>query len=128
MPSKQKLLLIAQTVLLVSGLGLAQDGSNAPDAIYDSLGSGVTAPRAVYAPDPQYTDHARKKKINGTVIVSMIVGSDGVVRDPKVIKSLDKELDKQALLAVSGWKFEPATKDGKPVAFRTKVETQFRIY
>jgi len=43
-------------------------------------------------------------------------------------KSLDKDLDKQALAAVSTWKFEPATKDGKPVAVHLKAEVDFRLY
>jgi TonB family protein len=79
-------------------------------------------------PNPEYTDNARKKKINGTVIVALIVTAEGTVRDPKIIKSLDQGLDKQAIAAVSTWKFEPATQDGKPVAVHLKTEVDFRLY
>ena len=88
---------------------------------------GVTAPKPLYHPNPEYTDKARKKKISGRVLLSIVVTRDGTVRDPKVTTSLDKDLDRQALKAVSTWKFQPATKDGKPVPVRIAVETDFRI-
>ena len=62
------------------------------------------APKPVSMPNPEYTDRARKKKLNGSVMVAMIVTPEGKVRDLKVTKSLDKDLDKQALAAVSTWK------------------------
>ena len=71
-------------------------------------------PKAIYMTDPEYSESARKKKINGTVTLAMIVTAEGKVRDLRVIKGLDKGLDKQALAAVSVWRFQPATKDGKP--------------
>jgi TonB family protein len=58
----------------------------------------------------------------------MIVTAEGKVRDLKVTKSLDKDLDKQALAAVSTWRFEPATKDGKPVAVHLSTAVTFRLY
>ena len=88
---------------------------------------GVTAPKPLYHPDPEYTDRARKKKISGMVLLSIVVTPEGTVRDAKVTTSLDKDLDRQALKAVSTWKFQPATKDGKPVPVRIAVETDFRI-
>ena len=89
--------------------------------------NGITAPKPLYHPDPEYTDRARRKKINGTVVLSLVVATDGLVRDAKVTTSLDKDLDNQALKAVRTWKFEPATKDGTPVAVRISVETSFHI-
>ena len=89
--------------------------------------NGVTGPKPTYHPDPEYTDQARRKKISGTVVLSIVVTPEGTVRDAKVVTSLDKGLDQQAVNTVSSWKFEPATKDGKPVAVRIAVETTFRI-
>ena len=57
-----------------------------------------------------------RRKINGNVTLAMIVTAEGRVRDLKIVKSLDKDFDKQALNTVSTWRFEPGTKDGKPVA------------
>ena len=88
---------------------------------------GLRAPKALYHPDPEYTDRASKKKISGMVLLSIVVTREGTVRDAKVTSSLDKDLDRQALTAVSSWKFQAAIKDGKPVPVRIAVETDFRI-
>src|SRR6266478_5977401 len=85
----------------------------------------VTPPKPVYQPNPTYTESARRKKINGTVTVVMIVTPEGKVREVKVTKSLDKDLDQQAVTIVSTWKFQPATKDGKPVAVHLSAEVAF---
>jgi|CZKR01.1.fsa_nt_gi protein TonB len=108
---------------------LAQNEPQKTDVIvYDKVVPGVTAPKPVYHPDPEYTDRARKKKIRGPVVVSIVVTDEGKVRDAQIASGLDKDLDKQALKAVSAWRFEPATKDGKPVAVRIKVEVDYRLY
>ncbi|HEX8892640.1 MAG TPA: TonB family protein [Terriglobales bacterium] len=62
---------------------------------------GVTIPKPLYQPDPEYTDRARKKKISGMVLLSIVVTPEGTVQDAKVTTSLDKDLDRQALKAVS---------------------------
>ena len=89
--------------------------------------NGITAPRPTFHPDPTYTDRARRKKINGSVLLSLVVTAEGDVRDARITTGLDKDLDKQALKTVSTWRFQPATKDGKPVAVRIAVEVSFRI-
>jgi TonB family protein len=110
----------------------AQDSAQKSDDVVYELHNagdyGIKFPKAIYAPDPEYTDKARRKKINGNVVVSLIVTPEGTVRDPKIAASLDKDLDQQALAALSKWKFEPATKDGKPVTVRISTEVSFRIH
>ncbi len=119
----------ASLLLLLSGcFAIAQDQPDKTSETVYELGNGVKAPKPVYMPDPEYTDSARKKKINGSVTLAMIVTAEGNVRDLKVVKGLDKGLDKQALAAVSTWKFEPATKDGKPVAVHLNVDVTFKLY
>ena len=124
--------LVVLTNIIVLSFGVRsllaqQQPDNASDIVYE-IGNGVTAPKPISTPDPEYTDRARKKKLRGTVVVAMIVTPEGDTRDLKVIKSLDKELDQQALAAMSKWKFEPATKDGQPVAVHLKAEADFRLY
>jgi periplasmic protein TonB len=104
-----------------------QPGDSDSGVVYE-IGNGVTAPKPVSTPNPEYSDRARKKKINGTVIVAMIVTPEGKVRDVTVIKSLERSLDQQAITAVRTWKFEPAMKDGTPVAVHLKAEVSFRLY
>jgi protein TonB len=126
--AKNALLTSAAALVLSGCFALAQDQPDkTSEAVYE-LGNGVKAPKPVYSPNPEYTDSARKKKINGSVTLAMIVTAEGDVRDLKVIKSLDKGLDKQALAAVSTWKFEPATKDGRPVAVHLSTAVTFSLY
>jgi TonB family protein len=88
----------------------------------------VSAPRALYAPDPEYSEEARKAKYQGTVVLWLIVGPDGRPRDIRVSRSVGMGLDEKAIDAVRTWKFEPARKDGQPVAVQINVEVSFRLY
>ena len=92
------------------------------------VGGGVSAPRALDAPDPEYSEEARKAKYQGTVVLWMIVDPNGSPRDVRVTRRLGMGLDEKAIEAVRKWKFEPAMKDGKPVAVQISVEVNFRLY
>ena len=92
------------------------------------VGGGVSAPRALDTPDPEYSEEARKAKYQGTVVLWLIVDENGKPRDIKVARSLGMGLDQKAIEAVRNWKFEPAMKDGRPVAVQINVEVNFRLY
>jgi periplasmic protein TonB len=92
------------------------------------VGGGVSAPRAIFTPDPEYSEEARKAKYQGTCVLWLVVGPDGRPRDIKVARTLGLGLDEKAIEAVKQWKFEPAMKDGKPVAVQINVEVSFRLY
>lgn len=92
------------------------------------VGGGVSAPKVTYQPDPEYSEEARKAKYQGVCVLSLIVGPDGKPRDVKIARSLGLGLDEKAIEAVNQWKFEPAQKDGKPVAVAINVEVTFRLY
>lgn len=91
-------------------------------------GDGVSAPRAIYDPDPEYSDEARRAKFQGNVVLSLIVDSKGHVRDIYVARSLGMGLDEKAIEAVRNWTFTPGMRDGKPVAVQVNVEVNFRLY
>jgi protein TonB len=55
------------------------------------------------------------------------VGADGVPRNVRVLSSLGMGLDEKAVEAVQNWKFEPAMKDGKPVAVELAIEVDFHL-
>jgi TonB family protein len=117
------------TAVCIGPLSLAEPQAE-NEEVYDlhkAGENGITAPKPLYHPNPEYTDKARRKKISGTVLVSLVVTPEGTVRDAKITTSLDKDLDDQALKAVRTWKFDPATKEGKPVAVRIAVEVSFRV-
>lgn len=92
------------------------------------VGGGVSAPRAIYAPDPEYSEEARKAKYQGTVLLWLVVGPDGRSHEVRVQRSLGMGLDEQAVEAVKKWRFEPALKDGRPVPVQIYVEVNFRLY
>jgi len=92
------------------------------------VGGGVSAPKVLFQPDPEYSEEARKAKFQGTCVLSLIVGPDGRPRDVRIARSLGLGLDEKAIEAVKNWRFEPAVKDGKPVAVAISVEVDFRLY
>jgi len=92
------------------------------------VGGGVTAPRVVFAPDPSFSEEARKAKFQGTVVLYVVVGIDGRAHDVRLIRSLGMGLDEKAIEVVGQWKFDPGRKDGSPVAVQVNVEVSFRLY
>ena len=101
------------------------DKGNAPRVI---MPGGIHAPRAIYQPDPEYSEEARKANFTGEVLLSLVIGPDGQPRNIKVVVPLGEGLDEKAVDAVKTWKFEPATKDGKPVAVQIMIEINFNLY
>jgi periplasmic protein TonB len=93
------------------------------------VGNGVTAPRVVKSVQPRYTAEAIRARIEGVVVLGAVVQQDGAVGEITVVRSLDSTngLDEQAIAALKQWKFEPGTKQGKPVAVRVHVELEFNL-
>lgn len=92
------------------------------------VGGGVAAPRAIFSPNPRYSEKARNAHQQGTVVLWLIVENDGLPSNVKVARSLNPDLNQLAIDAVKKWKFAPATKEGKPVAVMINVEVTFRLY
>jgi periplasmic protein TonB len=92
------------------------------------VGGGITAPRPISTPDPEYTDEARQAKTQGTCILWLVVDAEGRPRDIRVVRGLGYGLESKAIEAVKQWRFEPALKDGKPVNVQISVEVGFRLY
>ncbi len=92
------------------------------------VGGGVSAPRVLENPSPDYSEEARKAKYQGTVVLWLIVDADGRPRNVKVARSLGMGLDQKAIEAVRRWKFQPALKNGTPVAVQINVEVNFHLY
>jgi protein TonB len=92
------------------------------------VGRGVSAPRVVYDPEPEYSDEARQQKYQGVVVLSVVVGEDGRARDVRVARSLGMGLDEKAQEAVRQWRFEPGRMNGQAVSVLVDVEVNFRLY
>jgi protein TonB len=90
-------------------------------------GGGVTNPVALYKPEPQYSEEARKAKWQGAVLLSLVVDENGKPINIKVVRPLGLGLDEKAIEAVSQWKFKPGMKDGKAVPVQAQIEVTFRL-
>jgi len=90
------------------------------------VGNGVMAPELVSKVEPQYTEQARAAKYGGSVLLSIVIGTDGRATDFKVIKSLGMGLDENAIEAVQQWHFRPGMKAGIPVKVQAQIEVNFR--
>ena len=92
------------------------------------VGGGVSPPRPIYDPDPDYSEEARKAKFQGTVVLWAVIGADGRTQEVRVQRSLGMGLDEKAVEAVRRWKFEPAKLGGQAVAVQISIEVNFRLY
>lgn len=108
------------------GFGPGEGGGTGGGVFH--VGGGVSAPRAVYAPEPEFSEEARKAKYQGVCTLGLIVGADGRPSNIRVLSSLGMGLDEKAIEAVKNWKFEPAMKDGHPVRVEIAVEVDFHLY
>ncbi len=91
------------------------------------VGGDVKPPEKVSYPSPQYTEIARKARIQGVVIVEAIIDKSGKVTNVKVLKGLPMGLDQAAADAVARWTFKPATLNGKPVAVIYNLTVNFQL-
>jgi periplasmic protein TonB len=91
------------------------------------VGGDVTRPEKISGPNPQYTEIARKARIQGVVIVEAIIDKGGNVTNVRVLKPLPMGLDQAAVDAVQNWKFKPATLNGKPVDVYYNLTVNFRL-
>jgi len=91
------------------------------------VGGDVTPPTLLSKQEPQYSEAARIAKLQGSVVLSLVVGEDGQARDIRVVKSLGLGLDETAAAAVTDWRFAPGSKGGQPVAVMSTVEVNFRL-
>ncbi len=92
------------------------------------VGGGVSPPRPIYQPEPEFSEEARKAKYQGVCTLALVVGTDGRPSNIRVQNSLGMGLDEKAIETVRTWKFEPAMKDGHPVRVEIAVEVDFHLY
>jgi len=90
---------------------------------------GVGVPQCIYCPAPRYSGQARKAKVEGTVVLQVVVTTDGRATNVMIVKDPGNGLGMQAIESVREWKFKPALgPDGRPVAVICPVEVTFRFF
>ena len=92
--------------------------------------NGVSPPKAIFQPEAEFSDEARRAKYEGTVVVTLIVDANGNPQNVHVTRTLGMGLDEKAVEAVQKYKFKPAIdqKSGKAVPVMVSVEVRFRLY
>ncbi len=95
--------------------------------VYHAGVNGVTTPSIVYKATPSYTPEAKAAKIQGTVVLNLVVNALGRADEIQVTRSLDPGLDANAVSSVSQWLFKPGTKDGQPVDVAVTIEINFKL-
>ena len=87
----------------------------------------LSAPVAVRKVDPQYSPAAVRDRVEGTVLLAAYILRDGTVSNIQVLNGLDPRLDESAMEALTGWEFQPATKNGIPVDLEVLIQIPFRL-
>ena len=109
----------------------AQEGrlAQGPVAVQKTykMADGITAPKVLHKVEPKYTQEAKDAKIEGAVVLKVVVTSEGKADNIEVVKGLDPGLDQSAMDAVAQWEFQPGTKDGQPVNVAATIEVNFRL-
>jgi TonB family protein len=110
------------SVFVMAGTLMGQAAATAPQR--------STAPASVLirTAAPEYSEEARKRKIQGTVIVDVAVRSNGTIADTNVIRKQGFGLDEKAIEAVRKWIYSPARdKNGRAVDGVARVQVEFRL-
>ncbi len=106
------------------------DGNSAGNGTVDGIyRPGMIWAKCSYCPDPEYTEEARKQKLQGSVFLEVLVGADGRTGRIRVVRGLGLGLDDRATESVRGWKFVPAhDASGKALPTWITVEAIFRLF
>ena len=93
-----------------------------------STGGEITkVPRCVECPPPEPPPRIAKGKHDVTVVLRVLITTEGRCENVTVVKSVSPEIDETAIATVKGWKLKPAIgPDGKPVPAHTLIEVVFR--
>jgi TonB family protein len=85
-------------------------------------------PKCVSCPAAKYDQRAVDRRVEGTVTLNVVVGTNGKARDMIVTNPLPYGLTQKAIEAVGGWTFKPAlTPQGQPVEVRQMIEVTFHL-
>ena len=88
----------------------------------------VLSPRATYTPEPEFSEQARHAKYQGTVVLNIVIDKAGKISRIRLERPLGMGLDENAMEGVKRWRFNPATRNGEPVAVAMNIEVSFNLY
>ena len=111
-------------LVLVTAAAVVQSDAAKPQT--DCAGPN-RAPVVIQKADPEYSEEARNAGVQGAVVVTAEVGTDGRAHHIRVVRSLGHGLDEEAITAVAHWRFKPAVRDGACVRVHVTIEVVFRL-
>jgi TonB family protein len=88
----------------------------------------TTKPRLVAKPEPIYTEIARRRSVEGTVVLRCVFAADGSITHMLILEALPAGLTEQSIAAAKQIRFVPATRDGKPVSMWMQLEYNFNLF
>jgi len=123
--------MIVLLLVLAASLSYAQQTSRPADNNHPNAQLAkekITPPKVLRSVDPEFSDEARARHINGRCSVSLTVDESGMPQDIKVFRCTDPSFEESSLDAVAQFRFKPAMKqDGTPVAVYVIIEINYRL-
>lgn len=120
---KSPILLVFIAAALIASARAQETTPNTQGSKPEEAKSKVTRPKAIDMPDPEPVADPGK----GPTVFSVVIGTDGLVHDIRMIKSSNSDkADANALQAVKQWRFKPAMRDGVPVAVQINIQVDAR--
>ena len=110
-----------------NGDGYGQKDGSGVEGITARYASDATRPALIYKVEPEYSEEARKVRLQGEVVLSIEVDPRGTPQNISVVQSLGLGLDERAIAAVSRWRFRPGYSDGKAVVTPAMIHVTFRL-
>lgn len=111
---------------LTKGTNASPSASGTTSSGPAQISSGELQKFLVHQVAPVYPDMARQRMVQGTVALKAVIGTDGGIKDLKVISG-PSELYESAMEAVQQWRYKPYTLDGKPVEVESTINVNYKL-
>ena len=110
----------------------AQSDSPATSGVLASTESvrvspGVVQGLRVYGPAPSYPQAARQARIQGQVVLAIVIDKNGGVKDVRVVSSPSTLLTDPAVAAVSQWRYRPYRLNGTAIEVKSTAVVNFTL-
>ena len=119
---------VAIPIAALSSPAAAAVISDRPAGKVYRVADDVSRPAVVRKVEPEYTPEAKAAGLEGMVMASVVIGSDGKAHDVRIEQHLGLGLDEKACEAIAQWRFRPAMRRGRPVNVRATIEINFRLF
>jgi TonB family protein len=124
-PSSEEIDLPIPEDLVVGEVAIPEPPPEQPEIVI--VGGDIEAPTLIHRVLPIYTEAARRARIQGAVILELIIDRTGRPEEITVLHGLPFGLTESAVDAVTQWRFEASTLNGRPVAVQYVLTVRFHL-